>query len=153
VVEDIRLAPEVLEPDPVDIAGNFLLFIVSVFFHFSGYSAVVARLAKSKAIYVQAFFLLITPEHLRLAEVFFFLKLAQILCAIAGSASLQRREAAGPASGDMNDGRWTGEASRKGGFRMEEQEVRFGLEEGLDLSTEQRTRIERGCLFLPGSSM
>jgi hypothetical protein len=23
----------------------------------------------------------------------------------------------------MNDGKWTGEASRKGGFRMEEQEV------------------------------
>jgi hypothetical protein len=42
-----------------------------------------------------------------------------------GSASLQRREAAGPASGDMNDGRWTGEASRKGGFRTEEQEVPY----------------------------
>jgi hypothetical protein len=27
VVEDIRLAPEVLEPDPVDIAGNVFLFL------------------------------------------------------------------------------------------------------------------------------
>ena len=46
-----------------------------------------------------------------------------ITCVCAGTASLQRREAAGPASGDMNDGRWTGESSRKGGFRTEEQEV------------------------------
>jgi len=68
VVEDIRLSPEVLEPDPVDIAG---------------------------------------------------------------SQSLQRRvAAAGPASGDPNDGKWSGEASRKGGFRMDDQQVNitFGEE-------------------------
>ncbi|XP_023323654.1 general transcription factor IIE subunit 1 [Eurytemora carolleeae] len=67
VVEDIKLSPEVLEPDPVDIAG---------------------------------------------------------------SASLQRRTAAGPASGDMNDGKWSGESSRKGGFRMDDQQVNitFGEE-------------------------
>lgn len=75
VVEDIRLAPEVLEPDPVDIAG---------------------------------------------------------------SASLQRREAAGPASGDMNDGRWTGEASRKGGFRMEEQEVNITFGEKTSRQVEKK---------------
>lgn len=62
VVEDIKLAPEVLEPDPVDIAG---------------------------------------------------------------SASLIRRTAAGPESGDMNDGKWSGEASRKGGFKMDDQQVTF----------------------------
>jgi len=68
VVEDIRLSEEVLEPDPVDIAG---------------------------------------------------------------SASLIRRTASsGPASGDMNDGRWSGEASRKGGFRVDDQQVNvtFGEE-------------------------
>jgi len=67
VVEDIRLSPEVLEPDPVDIAG---------------------------------------------------------------SQSLIRRTAAGPASGDMNEGSWSGEATRKDGFRMEDQKVNitFGEE-------------------------
>ena len=44
-----------------------------------------------------------------------------------GSASLQRRTAAGPASGDMNDGKWSGESSRKGGFRMDDQQVRNSI--------------------------
>merc|ERR1719153_1978083 len=59
IVEDIRLAPEVLEPDPVDIQST----------------------------------------------------------------------TAGP--GDMNDGKWSGEASRAGGFRMDDQQVNitFGEEQ------------------------
>jgi len=67
IVEDIKLADEVLEPDPVDVAG---------------------------------------------------------------SQSLQRRTANGPASGDPNDGKWSGEASRKGGFKMDDQQVNitFGEE-------------------------
>lgn len=59
VVEDIKLAPEVLEPDPVDISNT---------------------------------------------------KSAQ-----------DRRN--GPASGDPNDGNWTGERSRGGGFRQDDQQV------------------------------
>ena len=45
---------------------------------------------------------------------------------LKGSASLERRTAStanGPASGDMNDGKWSGEASRKGGFRVDDQQV------------------------------
>lgn len=59
VVEDIKLAPEVLEPDPVEITNS---------------------------------------------------KSAQ-----------DRRN--GPASGDPNDGNWTGERSRGGGFRTDDQQV------------------------------
>jgi len=62
LVEDIRLAPEVLEPDPVDIGSGG---------------------------------------------------------GVAGGPS----KAAGPASGDLNDGNWTGEATRKGGFGVEDQRV------------------------------
>jgi len=67
IVEDIKLADEVLEPDPVDVAG---------------------------------------------------------------SQSLERRTASGPASGDPNDGKWSGEATRKGGLRMDDQQVNitFGEE-------------------------
>lgn len=66
VVEDIRLAPEVLEPDPVDIVNR---------------NAV--------------------GEKIR-----------------------------GPASGDMGDGKWSGESSRGGGFRADSQQVNitFGEE-------------------------
>merc|ERR1719153_1963408 len=56
IVEDIRLAPEVLEPDPVDIQST-----------------------------------------------------------TAGPGDKK----SGPQSGDMNDGKWSGEASRAGGFRMD----------------------------------
>eukprot|EP00092_Neocalanus_flemingeri_P019379 GFUD01020993.1.p1 GENE.GFUD01020993.1~~GFUD01020993.1.p1 ORF type:complete len:432 (-),score=178.57 GFUD01020993.1:117-1412(-) len=65
IVEDIRLAPEVLEPDPVDIASN---------------------------------------------------------------AVGEKKN--GPQSGDMNDGKWSGESSRGGGFRMDDQQVNitFGEE-------------------------
>jgi len=68
IVEDIRLAPEVLEPDPVDIMSNN---------------------------------------------------------AAGGDKKF------GPQSGDMNDGKWSGEASRAGGFRMEDQQVNitFGEEQ------------------------
>lgn len=59
-VEDIRLAPEALEPDPVDISRP-------------------------------------------------------------GATTNQGRS--GPASGDMNDGQWSGEATRKGGFGVEDQRV------------------------------
>jgi len=66
IVEDIRLSPEVLEPDPVDIMSN---------------------------------------------------------------AAGEKKN--GPQSGDMNDGKWSGEASRGGGFRMEDQQVNitFGEEQ------------------------
>lgn len=66
IVEDIRLSPEVLEPDPVDIMSN---------------------------------------------------------------AVGEKKN--GPQSGDMNDGKWSGEASRGGGFRMEDQQVNitFGEEQ------------------------
>jgi len=65
IVEDIRLSPEVLEPDPVDIMSN---------------------------------------------------------------AVGEKKN--GPQSGDMNDGKWSGESSRGGGFRMEDQQVNitFGEE-------------------------
>eukprot|EP00090_Calanus_glacialis_P008896 TRINITY_DN17212_c0_g1_i1.p1 TRINITY_DN17212_c0_g1~~TRINITY_DN17212_c0_g1_i1.p1 ORF type:complete len:432 (-),score=192.81 TRINITY_DN17212_c0_g1_i1:117-1412(-) len=65
IVEDIRLSPEVLEPDPVDIMSN---------------------------------------------------------------AAGDKKN--GPQSGDMNDGKWSGETSRGGGFRMEDQQVNitFGEE-------------------------
>jgi len=68
IVEDIKLAPEVLEPDPVDILSNNAM----------------------------------------------------------GDKKLN-----GPASGDMNDGKWSGEASRAGGFQMEDQQVNitFGEEQ------------------------
>jgi len=68
IVEDIRLAPEVLEPDPVDIMSN-------------------------------------------------------------NAAGGDKKS--GPQSGDMNDGKWSGEASRAGGFRMEDQQVNitFGEEQ------------------------
>ena len=67
IVEDIRLAPEVLEPDPVDIVNN----------------------------------------------------------------AIGEKKNGGPQSGDMNDGKWSGEASRGGGFRMEDQQVNitFGEEQ------------------------
>jgi len=67
IVEDIRLAPEVLEPDPVDIVNN----------------------------------------------------------------AVGEKKNGGPQSGDMNDGKWSGEASRGGGFRMEDQQVNitFGEEQ------------------------
>jgi len=69
IVEDIRLAPEVLEPDPVDIMSN--------------------------------------------------------------TAGVGEKKAGGPQSGDMNDGKWSGEASRAGGFRMDDQQVNitFGEEQ------------------------
>jgi len=68
IVEDIRLAPEVLEPDPVDIQST-----------------------------------------------------------TAGPGDKK----SGPQSGDMNDGKWSGEASRAGGFRMDDQQVNitFGEEQ------------------------
>jgi len=61
IVEDIRLAPEVLEPDPVDIMSN--------------------------------------------------------------NTMGERRTNNGPLSGDMNDGKWSGESTRGGGFTMDEQQV------------------------------
>jgi len=69
IVEDIRLAPEVLEPDPVDIMS------------------------------------------------------------LSGGANGDKKN--GPQSGDMNDGKWSGESSRGGGFRMEDQQVNitFGEEQ------------------------
>eukprot|EP00088_Acartia_fossae_P069830 TRINITY_DN9208_c0_g2_i1.p1 TRINITY_DN9208_c0_g2~~TRINITY_DN9208_c0_g2_i1.p1 ORF type:complete len:460 (+),score=190.80 TRINITY_DN9208_c0_g2_i1:108-1487(+) len=71
VVEDIRLAPQVLEPDPVEVLG---------------------------------------PGG------------------VANGSG--RQSAAGPASGDMNDGQWSGEATRKGGFGVEDQRtiITFGEE-------------------------
>jgi len=68
IVEDIRLAPEVLEPDPVDILNRNNL----------------GELAKMR----------------------------------------------GPASGDPNDGKWSGEQSRAGGFRTEEQQAIITFGEG-----------------------
>jgi len=69
IVEDIRLAPEVLEPDPVDIMS------------------------------------------------------------LSGGGMGDKKN--GPQSGDMNDGKWSGESSRGGGFRMEDQQVNitFGEEQ------------------------
>jgi len=67
IVEDIRLAREVLEPDPVDIVNN----------------------------------------------------------------AVGEKKNGGSQSGDMNDGKWSGEASRGGGLRMEDQQVNitFGEEQ------------------------
>ena len=57
IVEDIRLAPEVLEPDPVDVGNRD---------------------------------------------------------GAGGGGGTSSSKANGPASGDINDGNWTGEATRKG---------------------------------------
>jgi len=67
VVEDIKLAPEVLEPDPVEFSN------------------------------------------------------------LVSGANGRRNN--GPASGDMNDGKWSGEASRRGGFRMDDQQVNITFDE------------------------
>jgi len=74
VVEDIRLAPEVLEPDPVDIGVK------------------------------------------------------------NGPGDKQR----GPQSGDMADGRWSGEASRGGGFKTEDQEVNITFGEKEEKAKEKK---------------
>jgi len=74
IVEDIRLSPEVLEPDPVDIG-------------------------------------------------------------LKNSAGEKIR---GPSSGDMADGRWSGEASRGGGFKTEDQEVNITFGEEKEKAKEKK---------------
>ena len=56
---------------------------------------------------------------------------------------MQRRTAAGPASGDMNDGKWSGESSRKGGFRMDDQQVRNSIK-GLLILTDPKFKKFKG---------